>query len=131
VKTYEWVQLMDRIERGESSFFRSGWIADYAGPDAFLTIFHSRNFPDGGFPWENSTRFADERFDSLFTEARRTAGAEARSAIYRRAEQIAMEEAPIIPLLHDLEYLLLQPYIRGPFPNTYEQTDFAEIWLAR
>jgi oligopeptide transport system substrate-binding protein len=85
----------------------AGWIADYPDPQAFLDIlFHSeshRNF------WGYSNPEVDKRLE----EARVEQDFEKRIALYQQAEEMILEDAPIVPLTHNAEYWLTKPYVEG------------------
>ncbi|HVZ65729.1 MAG TPA: peptide ABC transporter substrate-binding protein [Lacunisphaera sp.] len=80
-------------------------IPDFDGAsDAFmsLTTGHPGNYPH----WSNA------EYDRLVSEAARTGPAEARLSDYRRAEQLLLTEAPVIPLYFNAQNYLLQPRVR-------------------
>jgi oligopeptide transport system substrate-binding protein len=85
----------------------AGWIADYPDPQDFLDIlFHSESR-------NNDTEYSNPEVDSLLEEARGEQDFEKRMELYQQAEQIIMDDAPIVPLTHDVDYWLTKPYVEG------------------
>jgi peptide/nickel transport system substrate-binding protein len=63
----------------------------------------------------NSTRYQNEAFDKLFEQAITKTDRAERYALYLQAEQLAMNDAPMMIIFYDEDYRLLQSYVRG-FP---------------
>ena len=82
-------------------------MADFPDPDNFLRLGSFRN--NSG--WQN------EAYERLIQQAREMMDQEGRMALYRQAEQILVEEAPIIPLLDGRLSMLIKPWVRR-FPTS-------------
>ncbi|MEO8589631.1 MAG: ABC transporter substrate-binding protein [Flavobacteriales bacterium] len=124
-------QHFKRVEQGEATFWREGWIADHPDPENFLALFYGRNAPaDTSQPsYLNSTRFSDERYDSLFTLALHTTDRSARMGLLAQAEKRLMEEAVVAPLYHERAVRLLQPWVRDLPVNGMEYRDLRKVWF--
>jgi len=120
-----------RVEQGQATFWREGWIADHPDPENFLALFYGRNAPaDTSEPsYLNSTRFSDARFDSLFTLALRTTDRPLRMSLLARAEKRLIEEAVVAPLYHERTVRLLQPWVRDLPVNGMEYRDLRTVWF--
>ncbi|MBC7247164.1 MAG: ABC transporter substrate-binding protein [Actinobacteria bacterium] len=95
IEGYEWGTYLDLIQGEQITFFRLGWLADYPIMDNFLyPLFHSEN---AGV--DNMSQYKNAEVDKLLLEARRTPDEDARLALYREAEKLILEDAPIIPLM--------------------------------
>lgn len=129
LRELEWGQHLDLIDRGDAPFFRLGWIADYPDPENFLNLFWSKNIPDEGPSPINSTRFRSSEFDRLFEQALRTQDDAERMALYQQAEQIAVNEAPMLWIFHDMDYRLVQPYVRDYSSNPMDRRDLTWTWF--
>jgi oligopeptide transport system substrate-binding protein len=79
----------------------SGWIADYPDPDTFLRVAVEDSHPD----WRH------DRYSSLLAKAARSHNPAGRLELYREAEQILAEEAVLVPLVYQAEYLMLKPWV--------------------
>ncbi len=81
--------------------FFVGWRADYPDPDNFLRL-----APIG---WQTGWRHA--HYDELVVKAKTLRDAAERLRLYREAETILAQEAPILPLTYHQWYALLKPRV--------------------
>jgi len=84
-----------------------GWVADYPDPDNFLRALLGTGsaFNEVGY---NSTQF-----DEAMKQADQLNDGQKRLEQYSKAEQIALTDAPILPIYHSISYLLVKPYVKG------------------
>jgi len=83
------------------------WIADYDDPDDFtFGLFHSKNGHWRAF-------YSSPEADRVLEEARIESRAAHRESLYRKFEQLLLDEAAIIPLFHEIDYRLAAPSVRG------------------
>ncbi len=129
LKLLEWAQHLDLVDNGKAPFYRLGWIADYPEPESFLNLFYSKNIPPTGPSSINSTRYRNARYDSLFEKALGTIDDAQRYALYQQAEQIAVDESPVLLIYNDLDYRLVQPYVRGYASNSMDRRDLTWTWF--
>ena len=95
---------------GEVDMIVKDWFADYPDAENFLyPLLHSANEGVGG----NLSFFANPAFDSLVTRARREVDEGARHALYREADALAFDEAPMVFLWFYDDLYAVQPWIRG------------------
>lgn len=81
------------MRNGACEFCRAGWIWDYPVYDsAIFPLLHSESI-DG----DNIARYSNPDVDAAIDEARATEDDEDRFALYREAEQIALEEVGLVP----------------------------------
>src|SRR5882724_4045043 len=103
----DWPTFQRALQRGEVEIFRYAWFADYPDPDSFLyPLFHSQSA-------NNYFRYRNPEVDGLLDEARRETDDLHRVKLYREAEQLILNDAPGIMLLHYPYEGLFQPYVRG------------------
>ncbi|MCX8020486.1 MAG: ABC transporter substrate-binding protein [Chitinophagaceae bacterium] len=93
-------------------FFRGSWIADYPDAENFLSVFYSANPAP-----PNYTRFKHPEFDKLYIQAIGETRDSVRFALYRKADRLVMENAPVVPLWYDKVIHLVQPYVKNMKPN--------------
>jgi oligopeptide transport system substrate-binding protein len=124
-------QHFEKIERGEASFWREGWIVDHPDPENILELFHGRNVPgDTSQPsYLNSTRYVDKQFDGWFALAQGTTDHKARMNLLARAEKKLMHDAVVLPLYHERSVRLLQPFVRDLPINGMEYRDLRTVWF--
>jgi oligopeptide transport system substrate-binding protein len=127
----QFAQHLDNIDAGRANFWRLGWIADYPDPETFLNLFYGKNVPDN--PGEkspiNSFRYRNKRYDELFEQAISVSDISERNKIYEDAEQIAVDEAPVLFIYYDQDYRLLQPYVRGYTLDAMHRVNMKYLWL--
>ena len=80
-------------------------IPDYNGTSDLLGALKTGDA--GNYP-----RFADARFDRLVDAGARAATPTDRTAAYRQAEQVLLEELPLIPLYFNSQNFLLRPGVK-------------------
>jgi oligopeptide transport system substrate-binding protein len=104
-------QALKKKELKEWHVGRGSWFGDYRDPTTFLDMFLTG---DGN----NDCGYSNPRFDDLMRQGSREPDAAARMALYRQAEQIAIDEdAAIVPLYHYVEYFMIAPGVQGAWPN--------------
>ncbi len=97
----EYATFLKDLHKGRFQMFDIGWIADYPDPENFLDIlFHSESS-------NNHTHYSNPEVDDLLMQARVETDATARYALYNRAEQQILDDAPWVPLWFDGESKLL------------------------
>lgn len=90
--------LREMIARGKVNFFRASWIADYPDGENYLTLFYSKNFAPAG---PNYTHFKNKEFDALYEAAMQEKDDQKRYSMYRKMDQLIIDEAPVVPLYYD------------------------------
>lgn len=126
----QFAQHLDNIDAGRADFYRLGWIADYPDPENFLNLFYGKNVPDN--PKEkspiNSFRYKNPKFDELFEKALATNDLKERISLYQEAEQIAVNDAPVLFIYYDEDWRLLQPYVRGYALDPMHRVNMRYVW---
>jgi ABC-type oligopeptide transport system substrate-binding subunit/class 3 adenylate cyclase len=82
--------------------FGTSWVADYPDPDNFLRV---------GFS-ERSTHWQHADYAGLVEQARRLTDQRERLKRYQQADQILVDEAPILPLYYDRTDFLIKPWVK-------------------
>jgi len=127
----QFAQHLDNIDAGRADFYRLGWIADYPDPENFLNLFYGKNVPDNPRDKSpiNSFRYKNPKFDELFEKALATNDIVERNRLYQQAEQIAVNDAPVMFLYYDEDWRLLQPYVRGYALDPMHRVNMRYVWL--
>ncbi len=96
--------------RGEVDMMMKDWWADYPDAENFLyPLLHSANAGAGG----NASFFRNTRYDSIVSASRIAVDEARRIALYREADALAFEQAPMIFLFFSEDLFAVQPWIRG------------------
>jgi peptide/nickel transport system substrate-binding protein len=102
--------LRDLISKNHVNFFRASWLADYADGENFLSMFYSKNKVPFG---PNYTAFYNKDFDRLFEQSYYETDNEKRFELYRKMDQMVMDQASVVPLFYDQSVVMLQNNISG------------------
>lgn len=98
---------------GKLMLFRGSWIADYPDAENFLACYYAPYLSPMG---PNYTHFEDAQFDTLYSliEAGESGQkASLRKQYIQQANQILIDQAPVIPLYYDKSIRLIQPWVQG------------------
>src|SRR5438445_14938 len=103
----DWPAFSRQLDEGRLPMFLYGWYADVPDPDNFLfKLFHSKS------P-RNFFGYANPAVDEMLVHARAERDLFRRVDLYRRAEQMILDDAPLLPVLHHTYERLFQPYVRA------------------
>ncbi len=112
VETVQKALLLDMTSNSRALFFRGSWIADYPDAENYLSVFYSRNPAP-----PNYTRYNNPKFDALFEKALVEENDSARYKMYQQADQLVLDDAPVVPLWYDQAIHLVNPSVKGFSPN--------------
>ncbi|MDD2792789.1 MAG: ABC transporter substrate-binding protein [Sediminibacterium sp.] len=104
--------LLEQTAKSQALFFRGSWIADYPDAENYMAMFYSKNPAP-----PNYTRYANREFDALYERALQETNDSVRYDLYRKMDQIVINDAPVIPVWYDMAIHLVQPHISGFGPN--------------
>lgn len=108
VENIEYDYFYDQIFSGKhGQLISGGWCADYPDPENFADVlfYTGSNFNNGGY--------SNPALDQLLEQARVERDATRRIDIYQQAEQIIVDDAPVLFTTHSLSYQLVKPYVKG------------------
>ncbi len=114
--------LFEMTASSRAAFFRGGWIADYPDAENYLSVFYSKNPAP-----PNYTRYKNPAFDAAFEAAIKETNDSLRYILYRKADQLAIDDAPVVPLWYDKVIQLVQPNIKGYQPNALNLLELRRI----
>jgi len=114
--------LLEMTSTSRALFFRGSWIADYPDAENYLSVFYSKNPAP-----PNYTRYNNQVFDDLFEKAMRETNDSLRYKLYRQADQVLINDAPVVPLWYDMVVHLVQPNIKGFKPNALNLLELRRV----
>jgi peptide/nickel transport system substrate-binding protein/oligopeptide transport system substrate-binding protein len=123
----DWPAFTKGFAEGRYPAFLSAWFADVPDPDNFLfKLFHSQS-PRNVFGYKNPV------VDDLLMRARSESDSTRRVELYRRVEQLVVDDAPMLPVWHSTYERLFQPYVRSVEVNGLGDPyiPLRKIWLER
>jgi peptide/nickel transport system substrate-binding protein/oligopeptide transport system substrate-binding protein len=125
VHTVGWDEIDRRVSQHSAEMFSLAWIADIPDPDGFLfPLFHSDE-PN------NLSAFSDPEVDRMLEAARRMRPEATRLEQYRLIEKRVLDQAPLIPLYHDVVLYAYNSRVRGIEFGPYgiSVLPFSLIWI--
>ncbi len=100
--------FLDQTYAGHhGQMFGGGWCADYPDPENFADVlFHTGS-------QQNTGGYSNPSLDRLLDAARVEQDVNKRIQMYQQAEQMIVNDAPVLFTDHSLSYMLVKPYIKG------------------
>lgn len=124
-------QVIENSISGNFSFTRTAWQADFPSAENFLWLFYGKDVPSSpkekSFP--NIMRYKSPAFDWLYEQALNAKNIEEANAYFLQAEQILVNDAPIIVLWYDEGYRLIQSFVKNFSNNPMQYRDLSEVYL--
>lgn len=108
VENLEPDRYLDLLNSGQhGQLFSSGWCGDYPDPENFADIlFHTG-------AQQNTGKFSDPALDKVLDQARGEQDVTKRIQLYQQAEQMIVQDAPALFIMHDVSYELVKPNVKG------------------
>ncbi len=108
VENIEYDYYYDQVYSGNhGQLLDGGWCADYPDPENFADVlFHTGS-------QQNPGGYSNPALDALLEQARVEQDVTRRIALYQQAEQMIVDDAPVLFTTHSLSYQLVKPYVKG------------------
>ncbi len=119
----EWKVYLNTQQKMEYQVSRAGWIGDYNDPNTFLDMW----LTGGG---NNYTGFTNKKFDQLIAAASQEANPQKRFSLFEQAEEILLDEMPIIPIYHYTSKYLANPKVKGWHPTILNHHPYKHVSIA-
>ncbi len=121
ISSQEFKVFLQTRQQGQYMIGRHGWNGDYVDPITFLDMWVT----GGG---NNEAGYSNAKYDALIEEAKTTTDEAKKYEALRNAEDILMDEMPVIPLYYytkvraikdDIKDLIISPIGKVDFKNAY------------
>jgi oligopeptide transport system substrate-binding protein len=121
----EWQDYYARLDAGDyGQILLEGWCADYPDPENFLEVLFETDSA------QNHSHYSNGEFDALIKAARVEANATARLELFRRAEQLLLDDSPAIFLSYSgPAFMTWKPYVGGYVPAAIGVPQHHTMWL--
>jgi oligopeptide transport system substrate-binding protein len=106
----EWSSYQASVHLLEYWMARRGWVGDYVDPNTYLGMMVT----DGA---NNSTGYSNPEYDKLISDAEKEVDETKRRELLYRAEELLMNDLPLIPIYYYVSKNMVKPYVRGFYPN--------------
>ncbi|WP_134685663.1 peptide ABC transporter substrate-binding protein [Brevibacillus migulae] len=98
---------LEDLHQGNYQIGRMGWNADFNDPINYMEMYRDK---DGG---NNDTRWENARYKELIIQSAKETDPEKRKALFAEAEQIFMDEMPVIPIFNDVDVWAQSDKVKG------------------
>ncbi len=116
-----WPAYLAARREGDFYITRSSWVADYASPESFLSLFVS----DGSL---NHSKWKSEKFDKLLEDAKTSDEILAKKS-FGEAEKILLKEAPIMPIYFYKRVYLKDSRVKNWHTNLLDYHNYLDVDL--
>lgn len=106
IETQEWKTYIDTFKQKDFQIARMGWGGDFLDPYPVLALYESKSS-------SNFTNWKNEKFDKLLEESLKEQDDTKRYKKLAEAEDILMDELPIIPINFGYTNSLIKSNIKG------------------
>lgn len=120
----EWSVYAARLRSQQFDACMLQWVSSDAEIDPFQ-IWHSSQV-DGG---SNYVGFVHPEIDRLAERVRSTFDPDERQAIYRRFNQLVIDEQPLLPIFHLPRRALVHRRLKGVYLSPMQFFQVSEIWI--
>jgi oligopeptide transport system substrate-binding protein len=107
LRELEWGKFLEERNRGTMPFYFLRWAADYLDPQNFTSLMLHSKAP------ENTLGYSNPEFDRLCNQGDVEQDPTQRLALYRKAEAIAVADAPWSPTYFQRDVELWNPRLKG------------------
>jgi oligopeptide transport system substrate-binding protein len=122
----QYLPLLD--EKGMTGPFRLGWSMDYPSPQNYLEpLYSTEALPPAG---SNTTFYTNPKFDELIEQGNRAETNEEAIGFYNQAEDILLQDMPIIPMFFDLEQAVHSQNVENVTIDVFGHIRTAEVTVA-
>lgn len=111
-------------EQKKFQICRASWIGDYSDPTTFSDKYLS-------FSQNNDAGWNNAEYDRLCAAASLEQDVHRRMALLEQAEQLLLDDAPLIPIYNYVNRVLCRPYVKGLQPNPRNQQDFRRLRIEK
>jgi len=122
LKNEEWAVFQDTRNNFQYSIARHGWIADYNDPMTFLDMWTTGN-------GQNNAGYSNKEYDKLIASAKVELDDTKRTEMLRKAEDILMEELPILPIYSYTNVLCIDKNVKGTYKSPLGQMEFRDAYV--
>jgi oligopeptide transport system substrate-binding protein len=118
----DWKVFLDKEKQLDYQIDRASWVGDYLDPNTFLEMFVTDN-------GNNRTGYSNARYDELIAKAALEANKEKRFSYFQEAEQILVDDVPILPFYTYNWNRLVSPSVQGWEDNPMDYYPFKYMYL--
>ncbi|WP_092268219.1 peptide ABC transporter substrate-binding protein [Brevibacillus centrosporus] len=112
----EWKVYLEDLHNGNFQVGRMGWLGDFNDPINFLELYKDKM---GG---NNDTRWENPKYKELLNQSALESDLDKRKKILADAEQVLMDDMPIMPI-----YFYTQSWVQNPSVKGVQMTGLGDV----
>jgi oligopeptide transport system substrate-binding protein len=125
----EWAAYLQALETNPPDIFRLGWSADYPHPNNFLRdVFQCGS-------GNNNMKYCNKQFDDLLNQAAVAPDLQSQLPLYNQAQQILVDDAPVVFIYWYGRFSLVKPYVKDIVPTSQDSSTgmyfYDKIYIAK
>lgn len=120
-------------QKNKGHFFRQGWVADFPSPENFLSIFYGKyvSLDTSKVYFPNTQRYINPVFDEMYEKGRDAVNKDTAYQYFMQAEQILMDDAPLIVLWYEASYRLYNNRVKDLYMNPMRYYDMRIAYIQK
>jgi peptide/nickel transport system substrate-binding protein len=91
-----------------------------------MAVFYSKNPAP-----PNYTRYNNPAFDAMYNQSLQENNDSIRYVLYRKMDQLIIDDAPIVPIFYDEVIRLVQPNIQGFHTDALNSLDLKRVYCSK
>jgi peptide/nickel transport system substrate-binding protein/oligopeptide transport system substrate-binding protein len=121
--------VREAARKGAADLYVKEWWADYPDAENFLyPLLYSKNKGAGG----NVSFYSNPKFDALVDQAHREQDEAKRNDLYKQADQLQFDEAPMVYLFFYKDMYAVQPWIHGfKVPAVFSAQRWTDVTIGK
>ena len=123
-------KLRDLIRLGKVKLLKTGWVADYPNPEAYLGVFYTGNKGENNGVW-NLNNFKNATFDALYEQSILEQNTTKKLQIQQQCDQLLMDQAAILPLFTEDIFMVVNIRVRDFQVNQSGIIDFSKVYIKK
>ncbi|MGE5507854.1 MAG: ABC transporter substrate-binding protein [Chitinophagales bacterium] len=128
IVSYDWATYLDKTMNGEHDMALLGWTGDNGDPDNFLYVLLDKD--SAVKPGANNISFyRSDALHDVLIKAQVSSDQKERIALYKKAQVIIHNDAPMVTLVHSTPPIGLKKLVQGYIPHPTESESFLKVWL--
>lgn len=115
--------------KGKGNMYRDGWIADYPSPESFLSVFYGESVTSDTthMAYPNTIKYKNAEYDKYYKMGRDAVNRDSSTAYFIKAEQVLINDAPLIPLWYESNCRLISTRLKNFYSNPLRYFDFSQV----
>src|SRR5215510_276139 len=109
LKTFEWGSYLGKVRAEAPALYALSWFLKSEDPDlSMYPLFFSKNTP-----LPNRSNYNNPEVDQLLVQARQTSDRARRIELYRKAQRLIVEDAPMVFVDHEVQVVATRANVKG------------------